>query len=118
MNNKKILIISDIENLPYWRAIANNIKEKIGPVRIYVDEKFFLQMFEETYDLILVDISNIENLYNMIPKIHHEKPKSRIIIVSSTPTWKQTREFIRLGAANLIRKRSNQDDFIDELCRI
>ena len=80
-----------------------------------LDKDISRRKIEHIYDVIVMDISDIEDLYCLIPKIHYEQPRSRIILVSSTPTWKQTREILRLGAKNLIRKSSNLDEVIHEL---
>ena len=115
MNTKKVLIVCDSENQHYWSSLTNKIKEKIGTVSILMDKDYSQQKINHPYDVIVMDISNIEDLHSLIPKIHHEQPGSRILIVCSTPTWKQTREVIRLGASNLIRKSSNLDEVINEL---
>ena len=115
MNTKNILIISDAGNQYYWSALANEIKNNIGPVRIVLDKDISLWRINHPYDVIVMDVSNIEDLHHLIPEIHHEQPRSRIIIISSTPTWKETREVIQLGAASLIRKSSNLDELINEL---
>jgi DNA-binding NarL/FixJ family response regulator len=115
MNTKKVLIVSDLGNQNYWNALTNEIKEKIGAVNIVLDKDLSWRRGNHPYDVIMMDISNLEDLHRLIPEIHHEQPRSRIIILSSTPTWKFTREVIRLGAATLIRKNSNLDEIISEL---
>jgi DNA-binding NtrC family response regulator len=115
MKTKDVLIISDAENQGYLKALADAIREKIGPVRTVMDRDVAPGWNGRHYDVIVVDVSNLESLYRLIPEIHRDHPKSHIIIISSTPTWKQTREVIRLGAANLIRKSSDLDEIIDEL---
>lgn len=115
MNNKKILIVSDAENQYYWSALTNEIKEKIGPVHILLDKDLSWKKIDDRYDVVMMDISNIEDLHNLIPGIRHDQPESRIIIISTTPTWKETRQVIRLGASNLIRKSFNLDEIINEL---
>jgi DNA-binding NarL/FixJ family response regulator len=115
MNTKKVLIVSDSGNRYYWSALTNEIEKKIGPVRIVLDNDISRRINNHSYDVIVVDVSNIEDLYRLIPKIHHDQPRSRIIIVSSSPTWEQTRDVIHLGAAKLIRKNSDLDEVINEL---
>ena len=115
MTSKKILIVSDAGNKPYWDASADEIREEIGPVTVVPDTQVSTRAASHRSDVILIDISSIADLHELIPRIHQEQPESRIITVSSTPTWKQAREVLRLGAANLIRKSSNLDEVISEL---
>jgi DNA-binding NtrC family response regulator len=115
MKTKKVLIVSDAGNQNYWRGLTNAITEKIGPVRIVMDKDIPALRFNNSYDLIVVDVSDIGDMHRLIPEIHQKQPTSRIAVISSTPTWKHTREVIRLGAASLIRKSYNPDEVIDEL---
>ena len=112
MKTKNVLIVCDSENQCYWNTWIDNIKERLKSVRIDIDISG--RENNNVFDMIMVDKSNLEELRHLIPKIRHKHSQSRILVVSSTPTWKQTREVIRLGAANLIRKSSNLEEIIKE----
>lgn len=118
MQSRIILIVSDIGNLLYWTSLIDTIKEKIGPVRLVLDQGITPETITNPYDLAVVDVSDTERMQFLITEIHHEQPKCRIIAASSTPTWKQTREVIRLGAATMMRKNSNVNELIDELTQL
>jgi DNA-binding NarL/FixJ family response regulator len=113
--DQKMLIISDEGSQSFWQALTGEIKETIGPLRLILDEEVPAKGFKQTYDPIVMDVSDPENLHRMIPGIHEAMPESRIIIVTSSPTWKETREVLRLGAATLVRKSSNPEDMLAEL---
>jgi DNA-binding NarL/FixJ family response regulator len=115
MNKKKFLIISDAGNKHYWDAITNNIGAKANSVHIILNQVLPLQRIDRHYDVIIMDISHVEDLFRTIPEIHAQQPKGRIIVVTSTPTWKFTREVLRLGAADLVRKDSHLDLIFEEL---
>jgi len=115
MSKKRTLIVSDDGNQNYWLKITEEIKNQIGPVRNVSDKDVSQQSSEQKYDFIVIDVSDIEDLYRLIPEIRRDQPESYVVIVSSTPTWKQTREVIRLGASSLIRKSTNFEDVIEEL---
>ena len=115
MNTKKVLIVYDAGNQTYWENKAEAIEAQIGPIDLILDQNISKQKTFPGYDLVLVDVSDIEVLYRLIPKIHQELLQSRIIVASSTPTWKQAREYIRLGAVNLIRKSADPLETINAL---
>ena len=110
MNTQKVLIVSDTDNHPYWSAMTHEIEEKIGPVHIIKDKDIFRRKIDHLYEVIVVDVSDIEDLHRLISEIHQEQPKSRILILFSSPTWKAAREVIRLGAADVIRKSADLDE--------
>lgn len=117
MNKMKVLIISDKENQHYWKSLTGEAREKTGSTQITLslEEDISHERIDQQYDVILMDISDIEDLFRMIPEIHAGQPGSRIIIVRSTPTWKFAREVLRLGAADLIRKNAHPAEIIEEL---
>ena len=115
MSGKPILVVSDDGNQSYWSSVAQKIKDQVGSLHIVLAKEVSRQHTDHMYDVVLLDVSDIEELYLLIPEIHREQPRSRVIVVSSTPTWAMTREVIRLGASSLIRKSSNLDQIIDEL---
>jgi DNA-binding NarL/FixJ family response regulator len=118
MDNWKILIISDKESQSYWKAMTSEINERIGPVRIFQENGLSEEIIDYPYDLVILDISKINELHHMITKIHLERSEIRIVVVTSSPTWKLTRDVYRMGAASLIRKSANQEKILQELLKI
>lgn len=115
MDKKKVLIVCDAENLPYWDTLSKAVIKKIGSIDKELYKNITPQIIAKKYDLIILDISIIENLYSMISTLHQNEPSCRIIVVSSVPTWKFTREVLRLGAADMIHKGSDPDKILQEL---
>jgi len=115
MKTKNILIVCDVGNQCYWNIWINKIKEKIRSANIEMDKDTSRWKNNNAYAMIMVDVSNIEDLRRLVPEIRYKQPQCRILVISSTPTWKQAREIIRLGAANLIRKSSNLEEIIKEI---
>jgi DNA-binding NarL/FixJ family response regulator len=113
--DKKVLIISDTDSQSFWKAVEPEIERIIGPIKMVLEKNVPPDGFKQSYDPILMDISDPEDLYNLLPIIHKDQPESRIVIVTSAPTWKQTREVLRLGAATLVRKSTNPQDMLVEL---
>jgi DNA-binding NarL/FixJ family response regulator len=63
-------------------------------------------------------MSALDVLHRLIPEIHQKQPESRVVVISSTPTWKMTREILRLGAADLIRRSSYPADTIKSILEL
>ena len=114
MRDSNVLIISDAGSQSYWSALAGEIEKEIGPARIVLDRDISALRNHRRYHVILVDVADFEELHELIPEMHQVQPESHIFIVSSTPTWKETREIFRLGA-RMIRKSSEPDEIIEAL---
>lgn len=115
MSNQNVLIISDSWNQNYWNILSHEIEDRVGVVRIALDSETPKPWSNSLWDTIVMDISDLDQLHNLIPEIHHEQPDGKIIIVSSTPTWKLTRDVIRLGATSLMRKTYHLDEVLLKL---
>jgi DNA-binding NtrC family response regulator len=115
MNTRKVLIVSDTNNIDYWNTLTEAAKEKVGSVQIERVEEIDRQSIQQKYNLIVMDISDIKKLYHLIAATHEQQPTSQIVVITSVPTWKLTREVFRLGAADLIRKPSNPDTVFNAL---
>jgi hypothetical protein len=61
MDKEKVLIVSDAGNQNYWRELSTVIEGKIGPLRIISDKDLSSDKIDIPYDLIVVDVSNIES---------------------------------------------------------
>lgn len=114
MNSKKVLVVCDDENRAYWNTAIDKLTKRIGPVRVAKDKKLTRQILAQSYDFVLINISDLRHLQDLIPRVHNKLPESQIIIVTSAPTWKHTREYMRLGATNLVRKSQDLDELIDD----
>jgi DNA-binding NarL/FixJ family response regulator len=115
MITKKVLIISDVDSMDYWDTLTEAAIEKAGLVRIELDQDVATQRIQQEYGLIIMDISDLKILYHHITAVHEQQPASRIVVLTSVPTWKLTREVLRLGAADLIRKSPNPDVVLNAL---
>lgn len=115
MQTKNVLIVCDKDNHPYWDMVSIEIRKKIGPVDLVLDSYFTRKNLVQAQDVIVVDVSEIDTLHKVIKTIRQVQPSSRIIVISSTPTWKQTRELMRLGASNLVRKSADVEEMVGEL---
>ncbi len=110
-----VLIISDVQNENYWKPIVDVIRRRIGTGKI-VDERIILQQnICPRFDLSVVDASNLARIPEIVQFLHLKEPGGKIIIVSTTPTWKKAREAFQIGATDYIQKRADPNEMASEL---
>lgn len=115
MSSSSVLVITDVDSMEYWNALSEAAKHKVGSIRIEQDQAVDPKGFPQKYDWIVLDVSNLKILFQLIPMLHKQQPTSRIIVLTSAPVWKLTREVFRLGASDLIRKPANPDRVLEGL---
>lgn len=115
MDKRRILVVSDEGSQPYWLELEPMLSAQIGSVRILLDRDAPRARLRGKFDLIVMDISDIESLRPLIGKYQRLQPAARLLTVTTTPTWKQTRDVLKLGAASVIRKSADPQEMLLEL---
>jgi DNA-binding NarL/FixJ family response regulator len=115
MDKRRILVVSDEGSQPYWLELKAMLSAQIGPVRILLDRDAPRARLRGKFDLIVMDISDIESLHTLIRRYLKLQPGARLLTVTTTPTWKQTRDVLKLGAASVIRKSADPQEMLQDL---
>jgi len=115
MDKRRILVVSDEGSQPYWMDLKPMLSAQIGPVRLLLDRNAPRARLHGGFDLIVMDISDIESLHTLIERYRRLQPAARLLTVTTTPTWKQTRDVLKMGAASVIRKSADLQEMLQEL---
>ncbi|HKZ34760.1 MAG TPA: hypothetical protein VJ179_02770, partial [Patescibacteria group bacterium] len=51
----------------------------------------------------------------LISLIRHQQPESKILIVSTSPTWKLARDAFYSGATDYVRKRYSKQEMLETI---
>ena len=60
-----------------------------------------------SYEVILIDGLVDEEVPELIGHIHRQQPAARLIVASSSPTWRRARDAFDAGAYDYVRKPHN-----------
>ncbi|GJM42531.1 MAG: hypothetical protein DHS20C20_28130 [Ardenticatenaceae bacterium] len=72
---------------------------------------------EEPYDLYLLDASGLQmELAERVSWLHGRFPKTPIVVLTSSPTWRRARAVLQAGASDYMR-RSMTDEKLLQRCR-
>jgi DNA-binding NtrC family response regulator len=64
------------------------------------------------YDLVILDAGAISNMTEIISQVRAHNMAARIILFSSSPTWKQAREAMQAGAMDYAPKVLQRDQIL------
>ncbi|MEM4168160.1 MAG: response regulator [Candidatus Caldarchaeum sp.] len=87
-----------------WPEVLKDALSPLGELHIASERETIRAVSEREYDVILVDAGAIQDLIQMIGRLRSQQPRARIVVVTASPTWQQSREVFRAGAADYIRK--------------
>ncbi len=69
----------------------------------------------QNYALIIIDAGAVNNPISTVRHIRSCNSQVRIVMVSSTPHWKQARETLLAGATDYVRKVDGREAILDIL---
>jgi DNA-binding response OmpR family regulator len=116
MEMLNIVFVSDIEGDSYWYQVLSESLTGYGPV-IQINEQDIdiTNEFSHSMRLVILDAGNVDNLLGDIAKIRANSPNSKILVVSASPTWKESREVIYAGANDYCKKFLNNKDILEHI---
>lgn len=107
----KFLFIST----PLNRSFAEVLAQVLAPYGVLEVSAWQDQPPLSSYDLVFLDAGVIAEslspagLSASLAQLLREHPDARIVITSASPTWKRTRDALKVGALDIIRQTLNAD---------
>lgn len=87
-----------------WPKVLKDALSPLGELHIASERETIRAVSEREYDVILVDAGAVQDIIQMIGRLRSQQPRARIVVVTASPTWQQSRAVFRAGAADYIRK--------------
>jgi len=108
------LLISNSPDDP-WIQILQEVVTSLGSLQIAGEPEAIKLASQRNYDLFVIDAAKVENIFCLVSSIKEKKPSARILVVTTSPTWRRAREAFRAGATDYIRKSMNKAELCDNL---
>lgn len=87
-----------------WPEVLKDALSPLGELHIASERETVRTVSEQEYDAILIDAGAVQDVTQTIARLRAQHPRTPIVVVSASPTWQQSREVFRAGAADYIRK--------------
>jgi DNA-binding NarL/FixJ family response regulator len=99
----------------YWINLLRRAAFSLGFSLASIDYRHIEGVSFQNYELIVLDLSVVVNPTVIIRLIHSHNPLARIIVVSSTPHWKQAKEALLAGATDYTKHVDDEAAILDTL---
>lgn len=112
MNNdhpRTFLVISDMEETP-WISALQRALSSLGKLEILAEDRAVAAIERSDYDLVLVDAGMVENATLLVARIRARSDRARVLVFSSTPTWRRARDLLLAGAMDYVRKTLDEEE--------
>jgi DNA-binding NtrC family response regulator len=113
----KLILLIGTPNHP-WRKTLQAAVKPLGELDVYDEAQSYLKRYRKTYDLVIVDATEIEHPDEWVARLRGQLPAARVVVMADAPTWQQAREAFLAGAMDYAKKLSDKDKlskFISDL---
>ena len=105
------LLVSNSPSDP-WVRILQEVVTSLGSLQIASKQETIKLVSQRDYDLLVVDAAKVEDVFCLVSSIREQQPDARILVVTTSPTWRRAREAFRAGATDYIRKSMNKTELL------
>lgn len=114
MNLKKSLLLGG-QGGQYWLEALRSAMAALDRELGIASEAEITQIAWCDYDLVILDAGIVSDLHAVISQIRAYNPEARIVVLSSSPDWKQAREVMLAGGVDYTRKSLDKDYILSTL---
>ena len=111
---RQLLLIGVSHNDP-WRQVIEEASAFLGNLQSSQEVDVFRLIHQQDYVLIVIDAAKVEDVFLLISSIRAQRPEARVVVVTTSPTWRRAREAFRAGATDYIRKSLNKRETLAAL---
>lgn len=104
MNLEKRLLLIKMTGDCAWHEALSEAVASWGELQDGEYEEAMQKMMNNDYDLVIVDSLAVENMPQFVSTIRNRWPKTRVVVFTSSPTWRRARDAFYAGASDYIRK--------------
>jgi hypothetical protein len=86
-----------------WAELLRRAASSVGLFLDYIDHQHIEGVSFRDYELVVLDSGAISKPKTTVQMILSSNPLARIVVVSSSPHWKQAREVLLAGATDYVK---------------
>ncbi len=105
----RILLINGASD-DHWHTLVERIAETYGALTIGSAATAPALLAEGRYAVIIIDASVVEQVPQLIRRIHTQQPYARIVVATASPSWQGARAAFLAGAFDYTVKSLCYDD--------
>lgn len=100
-----IFLFISVSEEALWFQKMVKILSSMGTLQVVSQGQATHLINEHKYDMVIVDTASIDDESQVITKVHLKQPQARIVVITTTPTWRRAREvLLHSGAMDYISK--------------
>ena len=99
----KVLLINGSKT-DYWEEVVRRALKPVAEVEATTEREGLELLGTHEFDLVILDATTIDEASLTIERILARQREARIIVATTTPTWRRARAAFRAGAIDYVSK--------------
>jgi DNA-binding NtrC family response regulator len=87
-----------------WSLVLQQALSPLGELCIVPEEEVAQAITQRQYDVIVIDAGAVQDAALLTFDLKRQCPEARVIVTTTSPTWRRAREAFKAGAADYVRK--------------
>lgn len=94
----------------HWQGVLAEALSAIGSLQVATELEAVEAAIERDYRAIIVDAGTVEDFALLTARIRAQRPDARVIVVTTSLTWRRARDAFQAGAADYLFKSPNKEE--------
>jgi len=107
----RFLLIGHREESLSFQNLAGALAD-LGDLEILPEKEAMQYVLQRRYDVVIVDAAAVKDEALLVARVRAQQPDTRIVVITSSPTWRRAREVLQAGAMDYVSKSLSQSEFL------
>lgn len=115
MTRRNLLIVSNTPDST-WVRMVTGAAALLGNSELAFGREARARAEAKVYDLIVIDATSTGcDAVVLVADLHQRQPGTPIVVATASPTWQRAKQAFLAGAADYVRRSSDQETELEKL---
>ena len=91
-----------------WAKSLKRALSELGPLTVVSEEESAGTVLDNDYDVVIVDAGAVDDAIRLTTALRTSRPGTRVVVATSSRTWRRAREVLHAGASDYIYKSNSE----------
>ena len=101
-----------------WPRILEKAVFPLGSLHTVPEDEAINAVAERSYDVVIIDASSVPYTAQLTHRLRVERPDTRVVVVTLSPTWRRARQALRAGASDYIYRYSDEKELRSRIMEV
>lgn len=101
-----------------WARVLERAVLPLGQLRVLDESAAVAQLDLRVYAAIIIDAGVVADAYALCQRVQVQRPGTRVIIVTASPTWQRARQAFQAGALDYVRKSLDETELHNRIVAV